>query len=432
MEGYDLSSTEIYVRGFILLGFIILSAFFSGSETALTSITASQITKIREEDEKTADLLRNMKINIGDILSAILIGNNLVNIGASTILTALVIRLFGEGRPMLISTMSLTVVILIFGEITPKTYASQNSVRIVKLVYKPLRAMSFVMKPILFLLRKITGVIFKILGGNISNQNTFVTEEEIRSLVDAGEDEGLFMQEEKEMIQNIFEIDDLEVDEVMVPRVDVVAIEINASVDEMIKLSINHGFSRLPVYEESIDNIVGIIYAKDMLPLLLKEKSNIKLKDLMREPYYVPETKKINELLKELRNQQVHMAIVLDEYGATEGLVTIEDILEEIVGDIFDEFDNEENSIEELGYNVYRVKGDMSIEDLNDEIGTDLPEEDFDSIGGYVFNTLGRLPIIGDKLESEEYSIKVTGVKRRRVTEVEIKKIEGFEYNEDK
>lgn len=424
MEGYNLSSTEIYVRIFILLGFIILSAFFSGSETALTSITASQITKIREEDEKTADLLRNMKVNIGDILSAILIGNNLVNIGASTLLTALVIRVFGEGRPMLISTMVLTVVILIFGEITPKTYSSQNSVRIVKLVYKPLRALTFIMKPILFFLKQITGVIFKILGGNISSQNTFVTEEEIRSLVDAGEDEGLFMQEEKEMIQNIFEIDDLEVDEVMVPRVDVVAIEINASIDEMIKLSINHGYSRLPVYDESIDNIVGIIYAKDMLPLLLKEKSDIKLKDLMREPYYVPESKKINELLKELRNQQVHMAIVLDEYGATEGVVTIEDILEEIVGDIFDEFDNEEDSIEELGYNVFRVKGDMSLEDLNEEISIELPEEEFDSIGGYVFNTLGRLPIIGDTLESEDCLIKVTGVKKRRVTEVEIKKIE--------
>lgn len=424
MEGYNLSSTEIYVRIFILLGFIILSAFFSGSETALTSITASQITKIREEDEKTADLLRNMKVNIGDILSAILIGNNLVNIGASTLLTALVIRVFGEGRPMLISTMVLTVVILIFGEITPKTYSSQNSVRIVKLVYKPLRALTFIMKPILFFLKQITGVIFKILGGNISSQNTFVTEEEIRSLVDAGEDEGLFMQDEKEMIQNIFEIDDLEVDEVMVPRVDVVAIEINANIDEMIKLSINHGYSRLPVYDESIDNIVGIIYAKDMLPLLLKEKSDIKLKDLMREPYYVPESKKINELLKELRNQQVHMAIVLDEYGATEGVVTIEDILEEIVGDIFDEFDNEEDSIEELGYNVFRVKGDMSLEDLNEEISIELPEEEFDSIGGYVFNTLGRLPIIGDTLESEDCLIKVTGVKKRRVTEVEIKKIE--------
>lgn len=421
-----MSSTEIYTRVIILIALLTLSALFSSSETALTAVSLAKIRQLKEENEKQADTLKRVKTKMGDIISTILIGNNIVNIGATAILADLTSGIFSaDSNSTLITTVVMTVLILIFGEITPKSFASQNPLKVAVKFARPLEILSIIFKPILIVLTKITNIIIKILGGDVLKNGPFVTEEEIRSLVDVGEEEGILHHQEKEMIQNIFDIDDLEVGDVMLPRIDIIALDKEASIKEALDLIIDCGHSRIPIYKETIDDIIGVLYAKDLLPFSCTQDDNKELKDksiteIMRAAYYVPETKKANLLLKELQLKQTHIAIVLDEYGGTEGLVTIEDILEQIVGDIFDEYDNEVDFIKKLEENKYLIQADISLEEINDQFSLELPEEDFESLGGYVFNTLGRVPIIGDKLEVENVIIEVVTLLNRRVTSVKL------------
>lgn len=428
----DLSSTEIYSRVVILLALLALSSIFSSSETAITAVSLSKIRQLREENEKQAELLKRVKIKMGDILSTILIGNNIVNIAATAILADLTNGILTSRPPgvlgdnaTLITTIVMTVLILIFGEITPKSFASQNPVKVAVRVARPLEVLSVIFKPLLIVLTKITNIVIKGLGGEVLKNGPFVTEEEIRSLVDVGEEEGILQYQEKEMIQNIFEIDDLEVGEVMLPRIDMIALESESTIKEALDLIIDCGHSRIPVYKENIDDIIGVLYAKDLLPFSLFKYDSEELREksiteLMRPAYYVPETKKANLLLKELQLKQTHMAIVLDEYGGTEGLVTIEDILEQIVGDIFDEYDNEVDSVSKIDEDTYEIQADISLEEINERFNLDLPEEDFDSLGGYIFNTLGRVPVIGDKLEQKYMTMEVATLLNRRVTSVKL------------
>ena len=426
----NLSSTEIYTRVIILLVLLALSSIFSSSETAITAVSLSKIRQLKEENEKQAELLKRVKIKMGDILSTILIGNNIVNIAATAILADLTNGILSNRSPGIvgenstfITTVVMTVLILIFGEITPKSFATQNPVKVAVKVARPLEILSIIFKPVLVVLTKISNIVIKVLGGEVLTNGPFVTEEEIRSLVDVGEEEGILQHQEKEMIQNIFEIDDLEVGEVMLPRIDMIALDRETTVKEALELIIECGHSRIPVYKETIDDIIGVLYAKDLLPFFKCETEKLKEKsitELMRAAYYVPETKKANLLLKELQLKQTHMAIVLDEYGGTEGLVTIEDILEQIVGDIFDEYDNEVDSVKKIDDNTYQVQADISLEEINERFDLGLPEEDFDSLGGYIFNTLGRVPVIGDKLEKKYMSMEVSALLNRRVMSVKL------------
>ena len=418
-----MSNVDIYSRAIFVLMLLSLSAIFSSAETALTSISLAKIRQLKEENEKKAEVLKRVKLKIGDILSTILIGNNIVNIAATAIISELTVELFQGKNSTIATTVIMTILILVFGEITPKTYATQNVLKVGAIIARPMELLSFIFKPILIVLTKITNVIIKILGGEISASSPFVTEEEIRSLVDVGEEEGILKHQEKEMIQNIFEIDDLDVGEVMLPRIDIIAITEDSNIKEALDLIINCGHSRIPVYRETIDNIVGILYAKDLLQYsLLKEEilEEKTITKLMRPAYYVPETKKANLLLKELQQKQIHMAIVLDEYGGTEGLVTIEDILEEIVGDIFDEYDNEVDLIRKVDDSTYLIQADISLEEINDQFHLDLPEEEFDSLGGYVFNTLGRVPVNGDKVKYQNITMEVVKLNNRRVITIRL------------
>jgi len=300
---------------------LIFSAIFSSSETAITSITVAKIRQVKEKDEVGASILKKIKKKMNIMLATILIGNNLVNIAATAILTELTIELFGEGNTTLIATAIMTILILIFGEITPKTYAAQNPEKIALRVSTPLLALSRVFRPVLVVLTTITNILIRLLGGKVPSNSPFITEEEIRSIVNAGEEEGVIKHQEKEMIESIFDIDDTEVTEVMVPRIDVIAIEERETLQEALDLIITYGHSRIPVYKDTIDNIVGIIYAKDMLPFASftgESYKNKVINNLIRPAYYVPETKKVSQLLKELQLKKTHMAIVLDEYGGTE------------------------------------------------------------------------------------------------------------------
>lgn len=420
-----MSDSYLYIRIVVLAVLLVLSGIFSGSETAITSINIAKIRQLRDSDEKKAKILERIKKKLNIILSTILIGNNLVNILATAILTEVTVGLFPGKGATFIATGIMTVLILIFGEITPKTYAAQNPEIVASKVGKPLEVLSFIFKPVLIVLNGITSFVIKLFGGNVGHNGPFVTEEEIRSLVDVGEEEGVVKHQAKEMIEGVFQIDDIDVSDVMVPRIDMVAIAEDATLNETLDKIIKYGHSRIPVYKGTIDNIIGLLYAKDVLPFVAYKEEDIKktkLRDIMRQAYYVPETKKVNKLLRELQINKVHMAIVLDEYGGTEGLVTIEDILEEIVGDILDEFDNEEDLIEKISEDKYNVKSEVSLEEINDIFLTDLPEEEFDSLGGYIFSALGRLPKEGDFIEVDNIKLEVKKVINRRIKLIEINK----------
>lgn len=421
----NLTASSMYMRIIVVFVLLLFSAFFSSSETAITSIPIAKIHQLKEEDEESAEILKNMKRKTNDIIASILIGNNIVNTAATAVLTELIVERFVSKNSTLIATIIMTLLILVIGEITPKSFATQNPVKVAVKVAKPLELLATLFRPILFILTKTTNIIIKLLGGEIVTNNPFVTEEEIRSLVDVGEEEGTIRHQEKEMIKGIFEINDIDVSEVMVPRIDVIAISEEANLREALDLIITYGHSRIPVYKDTIDNIVGILYAKDMLPFasFKDQRFNEKgITELMRPAYYVPETKKVNQLLKELQQQKIHIAIVLDEYGGTEGLVTIEDILEEIVGDILDEYDNEVDLIEKIDDNVFLVKADVSLEEINEIFSTNLPGEDFDSLGGFIFSTLGRVPVQGDIVIYEGLQMTVIELDNRRIVTVEVKR----------
>ncbi|WIV10697.1 hemolysin family protein [Proteiniborus sp. MB09-C3] len=417
----------MYMRIILVFVLLLFSAFFSSSETAITSIPISKIRQLKEEDEESSEILKSMKRKTNDIIASILIGNNIVNTAATAVLTELIVENFVSKNSTLIATIIMTILILVIGEITPKSFAAQNPVKVAVKVAKPLELLATIFKPILFILTNITNGIIKLLGGEVVTNTPFVTEEEIRSLVDVGEEEGTIRHQEKEMIEGIFEINDIDVTEVMVPRIDIVAISEDSNLREALNIVITYGHSRIPVYKDTIDNIVGILYAKDILPFASLNDQRFdekKVTEIMRLAYYVPETKNVNQLLKELQQQKVHMAIVLDEYGGTEGLVTIEDILEEIVGDILDEYDNEVDLIEKINDNEFLVKADISLEEINEIFETNLPEEDFDSLGGFVFSTLGRVPVQGDIVVYENLQMTVVELDNRRIVTIEVRKKE--------
>ncbi|RLG57759.1 MAG: hemolysin, partial [Candidatus Hydrothermarchaeota archaeon] len=325
---------------------------------------------------------------------------------------AIAIEFFGS-KGIGIATGVLTFVILVFGEITPKSISAENAERISLVVAKPIKFFIKFFSPLVYILTLITGPVTKRSG----KRRVMITEDEIRLLVEMGEKEGVIEKEEKEMIKGVFEVGDMVAKEVMIPRVDMVCIEVNESIDEALKLIRETGFSRIPVYEGNRDNIVGILYAKDIIRHLNKK---IKIKDIMRPPFFIPETKSLRELLREMQKLKLHMAIVVDEYGGTAGLVTLEDIIEEIVGEIMDEVDEEEELIRRIDENTWLVNARARIEEVNEILNLEIPEDEFETIGGFVFNKLGKIPKIGDYIEIDGVKITVEKMKDKRIRKVRI------------
>jgi len=416
---------EILLKIITLIILLIFSGLFSGAETALSSLNIITVKKLKKKGVKEANTLEKLLSRPSKTLSTILIGNNIVNIAATAIATELTLSLFSGKQVTFIVTMIMTILILIFGEITPKTYSAYNSEKVAIKLGKPLEVLSVVFTPFLIVLNRVTKVIIKALGGNVNNNRTTVSEEEIKTLVDVGEEAGIIEKQEKEMINSIFEIGDIEVTEVMVPRIDIVYLEEDVTVEEAIKKVLKCGFSRIPVIKKSIDNITGIIYAKDLLACYFKQdKDESKgIRELIRPAYYVPESKKAIDLLTEMQLEKIHIAIVLDEYGGTLGLVTIEDILEEIVGDILDEYDEEMDLIDYLDEQTLIVDSKISIDEINETFKISLPEDEFESVGGLIFNLLGRIPKKGDNIEYNGLLFKILEVHNRRIKKVEISKI---------
>lgn len=400
----------------VLVGLLMMSAFFSASETALTSLSKIRIKNMIEEKIKNAELIEKLVTNPNKLLSAILVGNNLVNIAATSLLTSLTLA-YAPKNGVAIATAITTVAVLIFGEITPKTFAAQNSEKVSLAVVKIINAIIFILTPAIWVLNIITGFMLKLLGVKKTGITTTITEAELKTMVNVSHEEGIIEIDERRMINNVFDFDNSKAKDVMTPRTDMIAVEDTATYDEIVALFKEERFSRLPVYHESIDDIIGILHLKDIVFI---DESTFSVEKYMREPYFTYESKIISELFSEMRTKRIPVAIILDEYGGTSGLVTLEDMIEEIVGDISDEYDEEDDDITVVKEDEYIVDGSTRLEDLNEMIGTNLESEDFDTIGGYVIGVIGRFPDEGEEVETDGIKIKVEKSDKNRIDELRI------------
>ena len=404
----------------LLIVLLFLSAFFSGSETAFMAVNRVQIRDRSNKGDEKADLVDKLLDDETQLLTTILIGNNLVNIATSSIATSIAIELFGN-KGVGIATGVVTLFILIFGEITPKSLGNSNSLKYAKIVAPFLYWIEKIFYPFVLFF---SWLIKRVIGKENLISSAFITEEEIRRFVNVSEEEGVIKEIEKDMIQSVFDFDDTQVREIMVPRIDMVCIESDADIEEVVELAVEYGHSRIPVYENVVDDIIGLIYVKDLLKLILsnEDETNVDLEEFIKPIYFIPESKPINTLLTEMQKRREHMAIVLDEYGGTSGLITIEDLLEEIVGDIQDEFDLETKMIEKINDNEMIVDARSDIDKINDKLEDSLHEEEnFETISGFILYNLGYLPKKGEKIKIENLIITVEDVSEHRIEKVRIK-----------
>ena len=414
---------DTYQNILLLVVLIMLSGFFSASETALTSFRSIHLEKFEDgKNHKKVELLKKWLTNPNEMLTGLLVGNNIVNILASSIATVVTINLLGgtSSSSIAIATIGMTIIILIFGEITPKIIAKNQSVKIAGIVVTTIYYFALILKPIIKILMMISKFIGRLLGIEIRDEGLMITEEDIISFVNVGEAEGIIEEEEKEMIHSIVGFGETTAKEVMTPRTSMFALEGERTLDEVCDEIIEKGFSRIPVYEDTIDNIIGVLYLKDVLGIIKDGKTDTPIKNFVRSGYFVPETKSIIEILQEFRSMKVHIALVLDEYGGIVGIVTIEDLIEEITGEIRDEYDTEEEElIHKIDENSYEVDGMIDIETLDKELAIGLPEsEDYEGLGGLIVTEMGRVAVVGDEIMIDNVRLKVLEVDKMRVSKV--------------
>ncbi len=404
-----------YILLFVLFS---LSAFFSGSETAFMAVNRIKIRDLANEGDLAAQKVDKLLSNETKLLTTILIGNNLVNIAASSIATAQAIDLFGN-KGVGIATGVVTFFILVFGEITPKSLGNKKAINFSKFASTYLLWMERLLSPVI---KIFTLLIERVIGESNLLTSAFLSEEEIRRFVNVSEEEGVIKETESEMIHSIFDFDDTLVREIIVPRIDIISVNREATIEELVDIAVENGHSRIPVYEENIDDIVGLIYVKDLLKLILNNNNNSKeLDDFIKPIYFIPETKPINQLLAEMKRRKEHMAIVLDEYGGTSGLITIEDLLEEIVGDIQDEYDLEPKKIEIIGEKKLLVDGTVDIDKINEILTDPLPDsEEYETISGLVLHYLGDFPEEGEKIDINNYIIEIDQIIEHRIEKIKI------------
>ena len=409
----------------ILIILLMLSAFFSSCETALMSVNRIRLRALADEGNRRAatalDILEN---HTSKMLSAILIGNNVVNISASSLATTLAYS-FG-GYMVSIATMILTVAILIFGEITPKNYATINSEKITLRYIPVISFLMTVMTPVIYVINLVARGVMFLMRVDPDASNNSMTEEELRTIVDVSHEDGVIESDEKEMIYNVFDLGDATAKDIMVPRVHVTVADIESTFDELIAIFREDRYTRLPIYEGSQDNIVGIINMKDLL--LYDRNEEFVISNFLRKPHFTYEQKNISDLLVEMKDSTFNIAIVLDEYGEMAGLITLEDILEEIVGEIHAEYDDKENElVQKLSEQEYIIEGSVNLDDVNDHIGTDLDSEDYDSLGGFIIEHLDRLPVQGDEFTTDDgIRMVVEKLDKNRIEKVHIYLPESF------
>jgi len=403
----------------ILILLLICSAFFSLAEISLAKLSKLRIRNMQNEGIKSAKIIQKIVENPNKLTSTILIGNSIVTISASTLAASIAMDSFGDNNIALgITTAVLTVIVLIFCEITPKIIAQQNAEKVSAIVAGPIRFCLWLFSPIAVVLGVITNFLVKIMGGGESNDEPDVTEAYIKTMVDVSVEEGVLKGDEQEMINNVVNFDDFVARGVMTPRMDIIAVSVDAAPLEIEEVFDYERFSRLPVYKETTDNVVGILYLKDFV--FWDKDKPFNIESCMREPFFTYETKPTRDLFAVMRNESIHMAVVLDEYGCTSGLVTMEDLIEEIVGEIYDEDDDDELDIENISDTEFFVLGETRIDEVNEAIKTDIQPGDFESIGGYVLGQMGRIPEKDDKVDINGFTFVVWEIDKHRIEKLKI------------
>ncbi len=410
-------SDEIVWRLLGLLVLLGLSGFFSGSETALLSLDKLRVRFLQQKQHPNADKLANLLNNPDRLLSGILVGNNLVNIAASVIATGLFVSYFGETGEWL-TVLILTPILLIFSEICPKTYAAQYPEKMSFLVLKPIRLVVWVLTPVIIVVSSISNLLTSFLRKKDA-ESLSVSEGEIRAMIEMGEESGVVATEQRKMLHGIFDLSETRVRDIMIPRTEVTGIDQSATFKEVLSTARQTRHSRFPVFGENLDNIVGVIHSKDILDYV-GQTEHFDLKELSRPPYYVPESKRIAVLLQSFRKKREHLAVVVDEYGGMEGIVTLEDVVEEIVGEIHDEYDIEELDFRELGEGHYLVDAAMPLREVNRRFNLNLPEEHVTTLAGHLLQIMGKIPVEGDSCEEGNLVFRVRRMEDRRIEEVEM------------
>jgi len=424
--GIAVPESAVLVGGVATIVFlIILSAFFSSSEIAMFSLPAHRTEALVEDGVPGAQTLKQLKADPHRLLVTILVGNNLVNIAMSSIATGLLGFYLSRGQAVLAATFGITAIVLLFGESAPKSYAVENTESWALRISKPLKVAEKVLLPLILFFDYLTRVVNKITGGRSAIETSYVTRDEIQDMIETGEREGVIEEDEREMLQRIFRFNNTIAKEVMTPRLDMTAVPKTASVDEAIETLVQSGHERVPVYEGSLDNVQGVVHIRDLVRDLNYGESGtdeLELADLIQPTLHVPESKNVDELLSEMRENRMHMALVIDEFGTTEGLVTMEDMIEEIVGEILE--GGEEQPIETIDEDTVLVRGEVNIEDVNETLEIDLPEgQEFETIAGFIFNRAGRLVEEGEEITYDGVRITVETVENTRIMKARLKKL---------
>ena len=406
-----------------ILILILLSAFFSSAETALTTVNKHRLRALAEEGNRNAQRVLKLIENPAKMLSAILIGNNIVNISASALTTTVTTNVFGS-KFVGVSTGILTLVVLLFGEITPKSLATLYNEKIALIYIHVVAPLVTLLTPVIWLVDKLSGIIFFILRVDRDAANNQMTEGELRTIVDVSVEDGVIEKEEKSMINNVVDFGDSKAKDVMVPRADMALVSVDATFDEVFEIFNEEHYSRLPVYDDNKDTVIGIVYLKDLF-FFQNQNDNKKMafsiRNIMREPFFVYEYQKTSSIMPEMRNRFVSLAIVLDEYATAVGLITIEDLIEEIVGEIRDEFDMDElKMITKISDNHYEIDAAMKLSDLKDSIGIELESENYDSLGGYVIELLDHLPNVGETVKKDGMTFQVVSMEKNRIDRIAV------------
>lgn len=417
-------SVSTVVALVILLVLLFLAGFFALSETALLTVTLVQARRMADEKKARAETLLTLLENRSRFLTTILLLTLVTNLTATSIASTIAYKYF-KSWGSVAATAVMTLVIFIYCEVAPKTYAVQNAEKVALRIAYPVYLISRFCHPLVSVLTKFATYSAIIVGVKTTAPGPYMTEEELLTAVEISEEEGMIKEEEKNLIHHIFEFGDTIVREVMTPRPDMICVLDTDTAKDALEIIMEEGHSRIPVYHDKIDNITGILYARDLLGVMAKGKHDIKIKSIVRQAMFVPETKRVAELLRDIQHEKIHMAIVIDEYGSTAGLVTIEDLLEEIVGEIYDEYDLEEKQIEPLGENKIMVDGRLPIDDVNEYFGVELEYPEVDSVGGLILELFGRLPTRGESIEAANLMFTVEKINGKRVSAVRIERQTG-------
>ncbi len=421
-NGSGLVDSESYRRLFALVILLVLSGFFSISETALTSLSKLKLKNMIDEDIRGAKKIEKLLSDPKRLIASILIGNNLVNIGASSLTTVYTLSLTNNSKAVAIGTGLLTFIILVFCEITPKTLATEYAAKISLAVIAPLSFFVWLLTPFVNIMNFFTGGICFALGVKLNRDVPLITENELKTIVDVSHDEGVLKVNEKQMIYNVIAFDDLKARDIMIPRTDITLLSYDTEYSEIGQIFREEGFSRLPVFRENTDDIIGVLHLKDYF---FASKEGFTIESVMRQPVYTYESKPIVELFNEMRAERVRVAIILDEYGGTSGFVSLEDIIEKIVGDISDEYDDIENAIDLISENEYVIDGSTRINEVNEVFHLNLKSEDYETIGGYVIDLIGRIPEENEVINDGLITFTIDKIDKNRIRKVRITKVSG-------